>query len=75
MHDGCRLTEYDKDRVAAAINRTLREWAENGNPRIDGGVMLRRIAAHAIGCSLYDLRDVEIQWIDNEIGEHEMGTR
>ncbi len=66
-----RLTESDEERARAAIVQTLAKWAGHRTDR----ETLRRIAAHSIGCPLDDLRDVEVQWIDNEIGEHEMGMR
>lgn len=82
--DEYRLTEADEDQMQDAIARWFahqaRQLRHSGRPAVirlsaDERVALRRVAAHAIGCSLDDLRDSEVQWIDNEIGEHEMGMR
>lgn len=59
----------DTDRTAArcavveALGNWRREWARYDGrtlPRADEQTALLRIAAHAIGCSLYDLRTSEL---------------
>lgn len=54
-----RFTVNDRDAIRLAI------W--NATPDIDRAD-LRRIAARAIGCTLADLRDVEVEWIDGVMG-------
>lgn len=72
-----RLTESDEDKMRAAIGRAYREWCGDDvrSLRAHEVTTLERIAAHAIGCSVADLRDVEMQWIACEIGELQMGLR
>jgi hypothetical protein len=50
-----RLTGDDRDAIAVAIL--------NAYPETDRDD-LRRIGARAIGCTLADLRDSEVDWID-----------
>ena len=70
-----RLTEADEDRMRAAIRRVWHQYETEGGPRERGieDEAMRRLAAHSIGCSLYDLRPVELQWVDSEIGEVRLG--
>ena len=69
-----RLTEGDEQMMRDRMAEVVAEWDSQSpvHRHTLGGTdreSLRRIAAHAIGCSLDDLRDVEVQWINNEIGE------
>ncbi len=73
-----RLTEEDETRIRVALRRAVSEWDASpvsGSYRIDAAarVTLQRIGAHAIGCGLDDLRSVELEWIDNEIGTVGLG--
>lgn len=65
--DAYRLTWEDEQRMSRAIRRAI------ADRRTHDGIV--SAAANSIGCVPSDLRDVEIQWIENEIGEHEMGLR
>lgn len=65
-----RLTQDDEHAVRFAIRRTIANW----HPiplrlKVEHVETLKRLAAHAIGCSLADLRDVELAWIDSEIAK------
>lgn len=67
-----RFTATDERRIGDALRD---RYQADGEPRlstveVDGYVA---IGAHAIDCSIHDLRDAEIQWIRNEIGEIELG--
>lgn len=70
--DTYRLTDDDEDRMRAALRHAYVDlWRR---PRVDATTAdaLERIACHAIGCGVVDLRDVELEWIRNEIGELEL---
>lgn len=67
-----RLTDDDEATMRLAIRRryaALLVYPSGLSVSSD----LRIVAARAIGCTLDDLRDVEVQWIDNEIGELALG--
>jgi hypothetical protein len=62
-----RLTEADEATVLAALNEKVADWSNRRSGPFDRAtamVALTRIGAHAIGCSLHDLRDVEIDWVE-----------
>lgn len=78
MRDGIedyRLTDADENRMRVAIRNAYKEYRPK--PRLTGEVVdtLERIGAHSIGCSVFDLRECERQWIVNEIGELDLGLR
>jgi hypothetical protein len=64
-----RLTSGDEIRAIGAIGRTVETWyAQSTTGKIGGDAAanteaLVRIGAHAMGCGLYDLRDIEIDWL------------
>lgn len=64
-HDS-RLTDSDRAVMGTAVRAAVAGW---GSSRVAGtdAVTLVRIAAHAIGCSLYDLRDSELVWIEMDV--------
>lgn len=68
-----RLTEADEDAMRAAIAHELRPGWPGGRLSNATRWELTIAAARAIGCFPVDLRDSERQWIDNEIGQHELG--
>lgn len=61
---GYRLTLDDEHRMMVALGESIHA---HGNR--DTGA-LARVAAHAVGCSLYDLRTVELEWIDAAIAHY-----
>ncbi len=64
IHD-FRLTDSDTERVVAAIRHHVIAWeAAGSNARWGDVLTLQRLGAHAIGCSLHDLRDIEVKWIE-----------
>lgn len=67
--DEYRFTVEDETRISAAIRGTLRTWGDPATIGAESVDALERIGAHAIGCSVHDLRDSERQWVVNEIGE------
>lgn len=66
-----RLTATDEAAITDRLIDVVGSWTWHQRPRsaITQGdrIALRRIAAHSIGCSLDDLRDSEIDWIDGRI--------
>lgn len=60
-----RLTDEDRRRITSRIVETVAElrrpvtWADVP--------ALERIAQHAIGCNAYDLRVVELEWINEQV--------
>ena len=69
-----RLTEEDEGRVTARIDETLADWKRAGHSRpVAVGTVewetLRRLAFHSIGCSVHDLRDSEIAWVEAAMRE------
>lgn len=58
-HTASRLTEYDLDKIEAAALDAV----DTGHPNY----VAQRLCAHAIGCSLHDLRDTELAVIDDFI--------
>jgi hypothetical protein len=57
-----RLTPADEDRIRATVARMAPEGWDDAT--------IRRQAAHAVGCALYDLRDAEVAFIDRTLEEH-----
>jgi hypothetical protein len=58
--DASRLTAEDWDRMTARVSEAIREgWKDHAT--------LERLAAHAIGCGSFDLRESEIEPIANWI--------
>lgn len=69
---GSRLTDNDEARMRAAIRDyydRLRGRKAPGTFEVPGDQIeaMRRLAAAAIGCGLVDLRDVEVDWIDQAV--------
>lgn len=63
-----RLTGEDEDRITERLVEVVEGWSPS--ERQDGGVArltLQRVAAHAIGCGLHDLREPELAWINGRI--------
>lgn len=58
-----RLTDTDEATMRAAILRTL----TSDEPSSD--FHLIRAAVRSIGCTVTDMRLIELQWIENEIDE------
>lgn len=54
-----RLAREDERRIVDRMAETLADWTSATSDHD----ALVRIGAHAIGCSLHDLRAVEIAWI------------
>lgn len=63
-----RLNGHDESRIRARLRAV---YDDHGQPRLTTDIIesYERIAAHAIGCSVFDLRDSEREWIAHEIGE------
>lgn len=66
--NGYRLTVDDEQRCRQAIAEQLGLWsigrgAAGYEPTLDDARFLVRTAARAIGCTLADLRPVEIRWL------------
>lgn len=59
-----RFTVEDESAARAAMRR-----ANDLRPRPN----LVNVGARALGCTEVDLREVELQWLENEAGEIEMG--
>lgn len=63
-----RLSAEDESRITERLNEVIKGWSPK--ERQDGGVArltLQRIAAHSVGCTLPDLRDSEVEWINGRI--------
>lgn len=60
-HTASRLTDDDLD----VIRRTAAQAVADRQPNTTA----RRLCAHAMGCSLHDLRDTELAAIDRHITE------
>lgn len=67
--DRYRLSSGDEVRIIEAIRRADVAWGEKRPIPAEFVDTLERLAAHAIGCSLFDLRDSEREWIANVISE------
>jgi hypothetical protein len=72
--------ERDEYRLSADDEAAIRAWIRREHPRTAGSQascaeQLRRGAPRAIGCTEADLRDSELQWIANEVGEAVFGMR
>lgn len=63
-----RLTSEDEQTIRARLAATVADWrSAGGAARPENAAQLgtlTRVGAHAIGCSLYDLRDSEVAWIE-----------
>lgn len=63
-----RLTPDDRTRMAAAVTGAVEAWRANSGPTwtpdATTRLALQRIAAHAIGCTVDDLRGSERDEID-----------
>lgn len=68
---GYRLTKLDRAQCRHTIIEGLGRWDTNGVlPTVldnDARGTLRRTAAYSIGCTLADLRESEVEWLDAEI--------
>jgi hypothetical protein len=68
-HNGYRLTEHDEQHMIGTVRDTLRGWMRQhggagewyGAPDHEA---LERVAIGRIGCSKWDLRDVELDWVE-----------
>ena len=67
-HTANRFTEADRAAIRATIRATLDRWgrAVVTEPRRDLAFTLTRLGAHAIGTTLFDLRDAEAEEISSE---------
>ena len=76
--EGYRLTAADESAVTARVREAVTLWASPGSAGSAGGrslvqvtaadrLALQRIGAHAIGCGFADLRDVELDWIEETV--------
>lgn len=75
-----RLSERDEERVRAAVRHRLTEWAVNDRRGTADLARreretLRRVAAHSLTLAWHELTDTERQYVDNEIGEWELGMK
>ena len=65
--DAYRLTEADEVLICERVRAALEGWRRSAQGSAWYGPVehenLERIAWNAIGCSTYDLRDVELEWI------------
>lgn len=70
-HTAYRLTTADEAKIIQALEGACNEWrAQGGTPRETTDLpTLLRLGAHSIGCSLHDLRDSEIDWIEERAKE------
>lgn len=64
-HQENRLTDEDRAAMRSRVTETARVWGRAAWPKpwVPGQTdidALVRLAGHAIGCSAYDLRDVEL---------------
>ncbi len=67
-----RLTRSDEQAISARIAETVTQWATHHHghrPDRADLLILRRIGAHAIGCRTHDLRDVELDWIEDQAAQ------
>lgn len=63
-----RLTAEDESCITERLIEVVSGWTPS--ERQDGGtnrLTLQRIAAHSIGCTLPDLRDSEVEWLNGRI--------
>ena len=69
--DAYRLTEADEVLMVGTVRDLLKRWVREHDGAGWYGATdheaLERVAAHAIGCSFYDLRDVELEWITRTV--------
>lgn len=65
-----RFTDEDETRVFGAITSAVAGYGRDYRVTAADWETLRRIAAHAIGCSTFDLRDSELAFIDDAIQSH-----
>ncbi|MGE4426057.1 MAG: hypothetical protein AB7G37_06375 [Solirubrobacteraceae bacterium] len=72
-----RLSDDDGQRIGRAVARwyaDLHRTSGRGIATSQEVEAVRRLAAQAIGCTLADLRDSEIDRIDAEIAAQELGA-
>lgn len=66
-----RFTAEDETRIGEQIAGTLTRWQSQVDRPLeldgDARLTLTRLAAQSIGCSLFDLRDVELAWIEARV--------
>lgn len=66
-HGGYRLTEHDERHICEQVRELLVGWqrqhAGAGWYSAPDHEVLERVAIGRIGCTSYDLRDVELDWI------------
>lgn len=61
-----RLSVEDREAMNRRISDTMRQWPRGFIPKPGSDLLvLKRVAANAIGCSFYDLRDSELDEIDD----------
>jgi hypothetical protein len=63
--DADRLTDADRTTIRARLAQTVADWTGPRETGIDTEALVR-IGANAIGCTLYDLRPVEVAWLRAE---------
>jgi len=73
-HDENRLTSEDVGRMSAKVREAVARWRspQASGPayalKAEDRLVLQRLAAHSIGCSIFDLRDSELDIISDIIG-------
>ena len=68
--DDYRLTEADERTIVSAMRRHHADPANGRGRTLDQQVSdLAMAGRQAIGCTFHDLRDCEVQWMENEAGE------
>lgn len=62
-----RFTDEDRSIAAEAMRVATRRWCTRDGWEAEAGrlaVYAAPVGAHAIGCSLHDLRDSEVEWLE-----------
>jgi len=63
-----RLSAEDREAMNRRINDTMHQWPHGFIPKPGSDfLVLKRVAANAIGCGFYDLRDSELDEIDDMV--------
>lgn len=60
------MTDADQAAAARAIELAVRSWRTDESWEGPTGVVVRqaaRVGARALGCTIHDLRDSEVEWL------------
>jgi hypothetical protein len=68
-HTAYRFTVDDEQEIIGRLTLIVRGWRRSGGPRDEAADQdcLLRLGAHAIGCRVADLRDVEMEWMQDQV--------